>query len=81
MILTGIRHPIFGAVLGFAYFIARCLYTAYMSKAGTNSKVRTFGAVLGDILILLGLIGSIKVAIEIILVKWIYMIYIIIIVA
>ncbi len=64
MIFTGLLYPIFAAVSGLIFFLARIFFIGYMGKAGPRNVFRRIGALLGDVAILIAFGGSIKVAHE-----------------
>ena len=64
MILAGLLYPVFAAVSGLIFFLARIFTIGYMGNAGSKNILRSIGALLGDVAILMAFGGSIKVAVE-----------------
>ena len=64
MILAGLLYPVFAAVSGLIFFIARIFSIGYMANSGATGVVRRIGALFGNVAILMAFGGSIKVAVE-----------------
>lgn len=58
MILTGLLYPVYATVTGAIFFVARLFFLGYMQNAGAHSVIRSIGALLGDIAILMAFGGS-----------------------
>ncbi|KAL4510648.1 hypothetical protein ABPG72_004802 [Tetrahymena utriculariae] len=59
IVVGALKFPIFSAVLGFIAILGRLLYTVgYMFPQGSSNFIRMFGAITGDIVMLISFILS-----------------------
>jgi len=54
VVFGGLQYPYPATGFGALFFVARILYTNYMAPSGASNKLRSMGALLGDIAILGG---------------------------